>query len=402
MLVKLKNILLVLAVCSTIIENMGGIPLYICIAYFIVSFGDYNSFRKIGFFSKDAKTISILWFSLFAYLTFITAIFSLNSQNSTIIDVKWLKSLLLFVFVLKDSFNKPKLMKYVVVSYAVAALVCVVIMMNGIGVELDPTEIGESRLTFLGTNANKMAMVYVYSFFICLFLIDRITTGKQSNGVLIKISGLLLIMIVFLYVMGNMASRGAFACVLCGLLYYFIIYKQTKSALKKIAIVFLGIAIIVYGYDYLSNIYIFSRRMEMMSEGYYGERDILVKAAFEIFVDNPVFGVGLSEVINIIGSHLEDAKTPHNLYLYVLSSGGIIGFSIFMAIIYKTVVMVFKQGYKKKRLLPILLFIGILLDYAKNGGALTTSVNYVFFAIGLSMCFLPNNYQPTDLKNETF
>lgn len=400
MFVKLKNSLFLLAVCSTIIENMGGVPLYICLAYFIVSLGDYNSFRKIGLFYKDAKTISVLWFSLFVYLTFITAIFSLNSQKYTIIDVKWLKSLLLFIFVLKDSFNQPGLMIKAVASYAITAFVCAVLMMNGIGVELDPTEFGESRLSFLGTNENKMAMVYVYSLFIGLFFIDRHITSKKHTLVLIKIAALIFFMFVCIYVMGYMASRGAFVCVFCGLLYYFLIYKRTKSIFKKIAIIVLGIAIIVYGYDYLSNISIFSRRMEMTAEGNYGERDILVRAAFDIFVDNPVFGVGLSEVINIIGSHLGDAKTPHNLYLYVLSSGGIIGFSIFMAIIYKTVVMVFKQGYKKKRLLPILLFIGILLDYAKNGGALTTSVNYVFFAMGLSMCSLPNNYQLKNFKIE--
>jgi len=241
-------------------------------------------------------------------------------------------------------------------------------------------------------------MVYVYSFTFALFLLDYYIQRREKMFVIMPL--LLMYMALCVFIMANMASRGAFVCILIELVYFFFFYRKTNSIWKNLLIVVLGLFFVVEGYEYISNISVFSKRMEMMAEGDYGQRNMLVSAAWNIFIDHPFFGVGLAEVMNLIGHQIGEAKTPHNLFLYILSAGGIIGFSLFMVIIYKTVVVVYKYGYRRKLLLPVLLMICILIDFAKNGGALTTAVNYVFFAIALNSCFFPNDITIFDIKSK--
>lgn len=395
MLERVKRILLILAVCSTIVENMGGLPLYICIAYFLVSIIDFRSFRVFSR-TKEGRHISLLWFVLFLYMFIITGVYSSVPFDASNSFLKWAKALLFFVLILKDTYNQPQLIIEIVFSYVVVALVCATLMVIGIGVEYDPSEIGEERLTFIGTNANKMAMVYVYSFSIALFFLNNLFSRKDKRFFVVKELSLLLFMAVCVYIVANMASRGALICLILTLFIYFLFYQRNNSLLSSILIVTLGLSLIVFGYEYISRIPIFSYRMGMIAEGDLGQRDILVKAAWQIFLDHPLFGVGLTEVVNRIGGYVGTAKTPHNLYLYLLSGGGIIGFSIFMVIIFRSLSLVYKNGYRKNNLLPVLLLVCVLIDYAKNGGALTMSINYVFFAISLSLL------NPITEKNSIF
>ncbi len=390
MLSRIKYILLVLAVSSTIIENIGGLPLYISVAYFVVSLIDTTSFSSFRFW-KVRREIVLLWLFLFFYLFLVTGLFSAAEANFPITFIRWFKSILLFSLVLKDTFGKPQVLSYVLFFYITAAFVCAFLMMSGIGVELDPAEFGERRLKFLGTNVNKMAMVYVYSFTISLVKVDTLLQNLEK-----KIDSLLLIILLFnmalcIYVMAFMASRGAFVCVFIELLFYFLLFKKSYSSILNFLVVCIGLILVVLGFNYISSISIFADRMELVTEGDYGQRDVLVREAWNIFLKSPIFGVGLLEVMHIIGSHIGTDKTPHNIFLYVLSSGGLIGFSLLMTIIAKTIRVVFRYAYKKKMLLPILLLICILIDYAKNGAALTMGANYVFLAVLLNSCFQLND-----------
>ena len=382
---RVKRILLILAVSSTIIENMGGFPLYICMAYFLVSLFDFQGFANRSFF-KASKDITLLWGGVFLYLTVITGLYSSSQMGSFNVFGKWIKALWFFLLVLKDTFNRPKLVSEVLICYCFTAFICAVLMLNGIGVELDLTEIGDSRLTFVGTNANKMSMVYVFSFSIALFFWDRLSNQRGKRLFFLKVLPLILFMALCLYVMGFMASRGAFVCIFVVMAYYFFFYRRTKSLVRSLLIGVVGIVVIALGIYFLSYFPVVSERMELLAEGDYGQRDVLIRAAWDVFLSHPFFGVGLIGVLNGIEDVIGAAKTPHNLYLYMLSAGGIVGFSMFMVIIYKSLLVIFKDGYKKGKLLPVILFLCILLDYAKNGGALTNSINYIMFAISLNLC----------------
>ena len=377
----IKEYLLILTICSTIIENMGGFPLYVTITYFFVSLIDRSSFKFI-IYNKLWRELCILWIVLFFYIAIITLLYAENDPTEMLMI--WFKAILLFFFVLKDTYNNPKLIFYIVVCYMITAIICALLMINGIGVQLYGYSMGEVRLTFLGTNENKMAMVYVFSFAIALYLTD-----KFKNKMIIVIS-CVLSMILCIYLLANFASRGAFVCILIILMYYFMIYNNNSSILKNIVMAVIGFIIIMYAYEYMTTVDVFSRRIEMTEEGDYGSRDVLVKAAFKIFIEHSFFGVGLVKVMYDLNDLTGSFKTPHNLFLYILSAGGIIGFSIFMMIMTKSAKLIYRYGHKKRLLLTVLFYISIIIDFLKNGGALSTNIDYILLALSLNLCILPN------------
>lgn len=381
---EIKEYLLILTICSTIIENMGGFPLYVTFAYFFVSLIDTSSFKTIINF-KMGLQFCMLWLILLVFITITTLIYA--NRDPSLMLMKWTKAILLFCLVLKDTYNNQKLILNIAVCYTISAFICAILMINGIGIELYGYELGEVRMTFLGTNENKMAMVYVFSFAINLYLLDKYL--KKSTIVIACVFS----MILYLYVLANFASRGAFICIMIILSYYFIIYNKSSSFFKNIVMVIIGLYIIVYAYDYMTSIDVFSRRVEMTEEGDYGERDILVRAALQIFYEHSFFGVGLEKVMYDIYVITGSLKTPHNLYLYILSAGGIVGFSIFMTLIIKSTLFIYRYGHKKRLFLPVLLFICVLIDFAKNGGALTTGVNYALYALSINLCNFIKTHQ---------
>ena len=383
---RLKDYLLILAISVTIIENMGGFPLYITLAYFLVSLTDRSSIKTILNFKLGIQ-FCILWIVLLVYITIVTLLYA-KYRDPSLALMKWFKAILLFSLVLKDTYNNPKLIFNIAVCYTITAFICAILMLNGIGVDLYGYEFGEIRMTFLGTNENKMAMVYVFAFGITLYILN-----KYLKKTIIVISCVFL-MVLYMYIIANFASRGAFICIIIILTYYFIIYNKSSSILKNVVMIAVGFIIIVYVFDYMTNVDVFSRRMEMTEEeGDYGSRDILVRAAFKIFLDHSIFGVGLTKVMYDIYDITGHVKTPHNLYLYMLAAGGMVGFSIFMTLIFKTILFVYKYGYKRRLFLPVILIICVFIDFAKNGGALTCSINYAFYALTLNLCYLSNKYR---------
>lgn len=363
---------------------MGGFPLYVTATYFLVSLIDRRSFKAIINYKMGIQ-LSILWIVLFVYISITTLLYAVY-RDPTLVLSKWFKAILLFSLVLKDTYNNPKLILNISVCYTITAFICAILMINGIGVELYGYSFGEIRMTFLGTNENKMAMVYVYSFAINLYLLDKYL-HKMTIVFLCVIS-----MILYLYVIANFASRGALICIMIILAYYFIIYNNSSSVFKNIAMLIVGFFIVMYAYDYMTNVDVFSRRVEMTEEGDYGSRDVLVRAAFTIFIEHSFFGVGLIKVMYDIYDLTGHVKTPHNLFLYILAAGGLVGFSIFMTLIFKTLLFIYRYGHKKRLFLPVLLFICVLIDFAKNGGALTGGINYALFALSINMCYL-HRYQ---------
>lgn len=381
---NLKCILAILAVCSTIVENVGGFTLYIVLAYILISGIDLLMFNRLKNHSEETNIV-FLWGILFMYISTIT-IFSIGvPAEETATELRWLKALLLFVLILKDTLSVPKLQEAILISYVATAVICAFLMLKGYGVDYDEREIEEYRLTFLGTNANKMAMVYVYSFAIFLCEIDKYI-GAKKRGTLLKISFCTILIGLCLYTLAIMGSRGALLCVIIMLLYYFLGTKWSSSVLMNILRFLLGLIIIVYSYNLIDNVDILSERIAQMQEGDYGDRDILVRAAWNIFTNNPVFGIGLSRVPMEIYQATGLMLTPHNLYMYILASGGLIGFSIFFILLVKYIRYIYRYGHQMKRVLSVFLAIGILIDFAKNGGALTTSINYIFFALSMANC----------------
>lgn len=395
---RIKDYLLILMMCATTIENYPKVSLICSILYILFSGQDLltnkvvysNNISRI--MAQKLQSINRTWGVLFIYLSLITILTpTYQSQvQLPIIDIRWLRAIVLFILVCKDVIQKPQILNYALPLYALSATVCAGLMSVGIGVaaDFDTEDIGKVRLTFLGTNANKMAMVFVYGVACLTFFLKK--------NVFIKMAWITYAIVawafmVLLYAIGLTGSRGGFLLVLAIVgIYALSIVSRKRNALMTIVVIFGAIFLIDYIVDFIMSIDIFSRRVEMSGEGQYGERDILFNAAFKIFEDSPIWGIGLNRIYDKMIIYVGSPKTPHNLYLYILAAGGIIGFTTFISIIWRCLRIVYIEARSSKDYLPLLFLSVALLDFAKNGGALSISINYIAISIALAISIVHN------------
>lgn len=125
-------------------------------------------------------------------------------------------------------------------------------------------------------------------------------------------------------------SRGAFMAILTDIILAGALYLNRKGYLKFNIFSVLGVLVLIgITLSLFSNLY---------SRPYDGERILLWTAAWHMFLDNPIIGVGSGHWGEVYrAAYISPlAKEPglphpHNIYLYLLSEVGIIGFvSYFM------------------------------------------------------------------------
>jgi O-antigen ligase len=386
---KLKYFFMVLAICAIVIENLPNISLVLGIIYILFSTTDWalEQNKKLDAYFKH---IIILWFLLFFYITVITILMPLDPDRYEgelldPINFKWVRALLLLVLVYKDCVEKESMIKVIAKYYLIMCVAMALLAFMGVGISVD-RDIENTRLTFFETNPNKFAMYYVYAFVLLIFVI-RNTAFKHRLKKLFFYLAICVTALCYITIILFTASRGALACVAI-LVICTIFYKRKFNKLTG-ALILLVIGIVVYfvGETLMSSSeeIIVARRLEDTFENEdYGKRDVLISEAWNIFMESPIIGNGLNNVMYKIQMTYGKLVTPHNLFLYILSAGGIIGFSLFCGILYLICVRVYRFGYKIGDLLAVLLWLMVLIDFAKNGGSLTATNNYVFLAIALA------------------
>lgn len=397
-LYKLKHFLLILATCATIIEMLPSISFIIGLLYIGVSFIDNYIINRKKIYKSDYYKICNLWLLLFVLLTIITILNPSTRLVLSIIDLKWFRAILFFIFVYRDTINNIALQKDLCFFYGLSALLSALLMYWGIGAEFNMTsyEIGEVRMTFFGTNANKLAMTFSYAIVFFLHFYEkgwRIHINTVHRAFIAFLSILFLI-----YSISITGSRGGLISISFVIIYYFIIYKHSKRMFYNILVLIIFITLFYWGYDYISNIEIVANRFAEMSSGNMGLRDVLFLIGIEIFIDNPFIGIGMNCVPEYIYNKIGLYLTTHNLFIYILASGGIVCFSIFGYILFKIYKTIYIKSLKNRRLLiPISLLILSQLDWMKNGGALSNNINYIMLALAYSIADSENNLENTQI-----
>lgn len=63
----------------------------------------------------------------------------------------------------------------------------------------------------------------------------------------------------------------------------------------------------------------------------------MIKLGFELFLRNPIWGIGLDNVRKVVTGILSEYKYLHNTYIELLATGGIPGFACFYGIYYRII-----------------------------------------------------------------
>ena len=298
---KLKYFFMVLAICAIVIENLPKISLILGIVYILFSITDWllEQNKKLdGYFEH----IVIFWFLLFCYLTVITILMPLDpywydGEMLEPIDFKWIRALLLFVLFYKDCVENELMIKVIAKYYMIMCVAMSFLAFMGVGISVEG-DIENTRLYFFGTNPNKFAMNYVFAFVLLIFVIRNTSLNNRFKRrifyLTIGVTALCLIAIILLT-----ASRGALACVLI-LIVTFIFYKRKFNYRTGAMIAFfIGVAV-YFAYETLTSTeeMIVARRLEDTFENEdYGKRDLLISNVWDIFMESPIIGNGLNNVM---------------------------------------------------------------------------------------------------------
>lgn len=238
------------------------------------------------------------------------------------------------------------------------------------------------RQSLLGNNSNVIGLSSLISIVLIIYLVI------ENHQKLSKSRFLLLFIIPFLLqAIAKTGSKGALLTLVIGLTLYLI--TLNKPVRQKIPLFFLGILSLVYGYVYmLQNEVLADRWEEFVETGDTTGRAMRWEFALNTFIDYPFFGVGENGLAHL-ASFVFGSYDPHNVYLYVMATGGvfaIIPFFLFLLRIYKKINL-YKKAWNSN--LPFVLYFILLMFWFKAGGGLNSKFVWAYFAL---ISHQPYNY----------
>jgi O-antigen ligase len=193
---------------------------------------------------------------------------------------------------------------------------------RAIGLSGDPNELATYNVTaicigyYLITSAHSLIKRSIYLLFILLSLVSLILSGSRG--------GALTLVIVITY----------------------ILLMDLKINLRPIMIGVILISILAGPLIQIVPENLISRFLEIPRSIVYGDKTVsyrleLWRSSLDVWLDHPVFGVGSGMVTaykaqNRMYLDVDKSYVTHNTYINILAEMGIVGFLIFMAIVWLT------------------------------------------------------------------
>jgi hypothetical protein len=260
----------------------------------------------------------------------------------------------------------------------------------------------------LGSFTGRESVIGHFFFGFCLiFLSFLYTRFKKDSFSLILASSLIIIS----FLIGERANliRTFFAISLFIFFIYKIDYKFKIFSI--ILIVSSSYLVINFNTDnsykaryvwQIKSLFSLNGLTNYLNESQYGAHR---NAAKEIFLDNPLFGVGIKnfriesrkEKYNDSEKHMLGSNHPHELYYEFLSETGIFGFSCFLIFILSSIIFSIKNYLKKKniyQLSGIIVVIISILPVIPTGSFFATYNSSIFW-INYAIMMGYNYYKKT-------
>lgn len=360
---------------------------------FFLAFGKYDPFSTNGvyfdiivivlvstlFFSKvnvlkfrSVKNQFILLSLIGFYLFIIGQLYKINYQGYIsdevyIFNYKYYAAIIIFSQLSLVFKTNTKLMYQ---SIFVFSLSCAIIScLHYYGYLASSLEFRNGRLIMFEENPNsissRMAIALVVFFYL---IVNDPLKFYHFKFILFLALPFLLFFII------ETGSRGSFIAVGLGL---FLIILLSKISLKWKTILFaLSFCIVYYIFGFILSTSLYER---FNNSDLDGGRLAIWANNLEIFYNNPL---GVGEIGYTLESfeHFGMTSDTHNLFLYMLVTGGFIVFILFIFFLQKLFRISF-INMKDGEPLGLMLFIFLLFLMSKTGGILTYLIMWYIFAI---------------------
>lgn len=340
------------------------------VLYFLISL--YNINRSTFKLVKKP----VLWLLVFLLITTLINILTyIESAERSIFNARFLQNTLLFGLVSIDIISNRNLIKWLFLSLILSVFTMSVLTNLGIGVEVSwQSELEDGRFRFFGANSNDLGDYIAFSLImLTALLVDREKYFKKKTFLL------LLLVPNILFVLGITGSRGALIIFFIGTISQFLFRKTTL--VRRILLIIVGG--IVFGYalrEISTNQVVIDRIDESERRGALSNRTPVWENSLNIFLDNPIFGAGAHGFERRTMLTLGEYADSHNMFLFILATGGLVGFFIFMGFIWNLLTASISSFRNSNSVLVIVLFVAYLLVVSKSGGAINNKFYWLIAA----------------------
>lgn len=309
-------------------------------------------------------------FLIFLVLFFLGALLPYHMQGESVLNSKFLLAILFFIVLSTFFSDNPKLIEVSLITFGIGAGLLSVFFSFGVLGE-SAYEVRNDRLILLGENPNSLSVRISLG---VLFLV----WGVVENG--LKLSKILRILLLFpLPFMFNLilasGSKGSFILCLGSVTLYLLLLKNVSKSAKRF-IVFLAVIAGLFALSLFFQSTLYERFLT--SDLTTGRSDIWSEA-LEIFMVHPM-GVGEVGYKVEIYRRLGVVIDTHNLFLYLLVTGGIIALFALLYFLYNIFVKNLKKYKTEKNIIYLLIFFSIIFVMSKTGGVLSYLIMWYFFA----------------------
>lgn len=311
---------------------------------------------------------------------FSSAINSIYASNILgTFNFKLIQLLILLVLIVSHIYHNNVLLKWVLYSFIANVLLLSILSALGIGYEVVEAQDG-GRLEMFGENPNMIGMKASFAAIMLFYFIFN--TKKLWFKTLLVLPLLFIISMLI-----ATASRGALLSIFVGL--GIMVMIQKTKALRKIVLFSIGIAVSIWLFNnIMTTNENFAMRMNLfIEEGNTGRND-LWEGAYSVIMDNLVIGVGKPGALHVMQQYIGRAIDPHNVFLYVLMTTGIIGFLFFMTFISRLATRLFKDFKQTNNAMYLVLFAILLFNMSKAGGFINKTFLWFFFAVLVGSTFI--------------
>lgn len=309
----------------------------------------------------------MLLFSISVILLITNLFYGYVQGDSAIFNFKYVAAITIF-WLLSYIYSKdPSLCLQSILLFSLSCSIIAVIYHLGLFGSI--AEVRNGRLNIFEENPNSISSRMAIAFIIIAYYV-------LEDPLKFKVYRVLLIVFLpflFFFIVAT-GSRGSFLALVLGIgliTFFSKLPKQSKFMLLVIAALTLH-QIFVYIQD-TSLIERFT--VEDVTSG----RGEIWSEAITIFYDYP-WGVGERGYINEMILRFSTAKDTHNLYLYLLITGGWISLLFFAIFLIRLLKKAMSALYMNNSLL-LVIFIFLLFLASKTGGVLTYLIMWYFFAV---------------------
>ncbi|MEP2058222.1 MAG: O-antigen ligase family protein [Maribacter litoralis] len=381
---KINNSILYLLIFSITFENWDPLntsgSLSVAFIISILYISSWVPFFRSGlnlFIFK--KYISLL--ILFILIGFVSTAF--NSEHlielSQAYNFRVLTLIILMYLITNHFYNQPELIEKGVNVYLIGIVLMFLLFSLGIGVSYE-----QDRLLIFKENPNIIGVKAVLAFVIVM--------GKLfSKSIKLKqfLNPIILVLPAAIILIFATGSRGAFLSIFIG--FVFILFFKKMPILKKVIFVIIGVVFagLTYNYALENNKILQERLTKSVQSG--DTREVLWEGAIKIIENNPLIGVGFTNLFPEMYKHSGFFLYPHNVFLYVLATTGIIGFIFYMFFILRVFIGLYKSYQLTRNVTYLVLFLMIVVNLMKVGGGINMMLFWFFFALLLGSALVVNN-----------